>query len=307
MMGLTDFITEANWKDIFTIWFVLIDDAYQALERQHGGWRRRGPKPAFSDSEVVTVALVIDTFFHGHEALGLAFLRQYHLDMFPKLLPNGAFNERRRALRLIIEQIRQDITRTWGLIDKDDSLRLMDSAPIPLCTYMRASRNQTLTGAEYCSVMQSKRAKLFGLRLYVTTTDSQVVDQWMLAPAAPRDSKVMTALLEDTSNLHVFADGAYQDPTEMAYLQRRRNVHIWALPRKDAREPWPEAFRRWVKRLRLRVETVFSSLVTVFDIERPGSRSLSGLIARTATRLLAYNLCFITTFLLKQMSSITPN
>jgi len=66
MMGLTNFITEANWKDVFTIWFVLVDDACQALERQFG--------------------------------------------------------------------------------------------------------SQTLSGAEYFGVMQSKRAKLFGLRLYVTTT-----------------------------------------------------------------------------------------------------------------------------------------
>jgi hypothetical protein len=172
---------------------------------------------------------------------------------------------------------------------------------------MRASRNWTLAGSEYFSVMQSRRAKLFGLRLYLTTTGAQVVDQWMLAPAAPRDSKVMAALLEETSDLHVFADGAYHDPTERAYLQQRRNIHVWAVPRRDAREPWPKAFRRWVKRLRLRIETVISVLVTVFDVERPGSRSLSGLITRTATRLLAYNLCFTTTFLLNQMGPETPN
>lgn len=107
MTGMIGFITDANWEDIFTIWFVLIDDAYQVLESHFGRWRRRGPKPTFSDSEVITVALIIDTFFHGHEALGLAFLRRYHADLFPNLLPNGAFNERRRALRLIMEQIRQ--------------------------------------------------------------------------------------------------------------------------------------------------------------------------------------------------------
>ena len=61
MTGRTDFITEAKWEDILTIWPVRVDDAYQALEARYGPWRRRGPQPAFSDSEVITVSLMIDT------------------------------------------------------------------------------------------------------------------------------------------------------------------------------------------------------------------------------------------------------
>lgn len=49
----------------------------------------------FSDSEVITVALIIDTYFHGNEELGLSFLRQYHSELFPQLPSNGHFNERR--------------------------------------------------------------------------------------------------------------------------------------------------------------------------------------------------------------------
>ena len=76
MAGRTDFITNARWEDVWTIWFVLIDDAYQSLESHFGAWRRRGPSPCFHDSEVITVSLIIDTWFHGDEELGLAFLRQ---------------------------------------------------------------------------------------------------------------------------------------------------------------------------------------------------------------------------------------
>ena len=294
MTGLTDFITEALWEDILLVWFVLVDDAYQVLETHHGRWRRRGPQPTFGDSEVITVSLAIDTFFHGHEDLGLAFLRQYHLDMFPNLLPPGQFNQRRRQLRLIMEQIRRYINAAWGLVDPQEPFRLMDSAPIPACTYARASRNQTIAGPEYFIVMKSRGAKLFGWRLYLTTTCDQVVDEWMLAPAAPRDSKVMHGLFDHVRDQIVFGDGAFHDPVEMNYLRKTRNIHVWATPRKDSRTPWPAEFRRLATRLRLRVETALSVLVTVFNIERPGSRSLSGCIARVATRMLAYSLAFIT-------------
>lgn len=45
--------------------------------------------------------------------------------------------------------------------------------------------------------MVSRRAKLFGFRLHLTTTTQQIVDQWMLAPAAHHDGTLTPALLED--------------------------------------------------------------------------------------------------------------
>ena len=93
MTGLTDFITEARWEDILLHWLVLIDDAYLALEQHFGRWRRRGPAPRFHDSEVITVGLLIDTYFGGDEAKGPAFVRQYHAAAFPHLPANSQFNQ----------------------------------------------------------------------------------------------------------------------------------------------------------------------------------------------------------------------
>lgn len=304
MTGLTDFITEANWADILTVWYALVDDAYQALQAQFGPIRRRGPQPAFSDSEVITVGLLIDTFFHGHEALGLSFVRQYHPDLFPALLPEGQFNSRRRELRMVTEQIRQHITGTRGLIDAEDNCRIIDSAPIPLCTYARACDCRSASGPQYFSVMKSRGAKLFGMRLYLSVTNAQVVDQWMLAPAGPHDGKVMTGFLEDTHDMVVFGDGAFHDPAEINHLRYSHNIQVFAPLRKDARHnPWPHKFRRWANRLRRKIETALSVLVTAFNVEQPGSRSFYGLVTRVASRLLAYNLCFITGPLLAQLEA----
>lgn len=294
MTGMTDFITERRWLDTFIFWFVLIDDVYSTLEREFGRWRKRGPQPTFSDSEVITVALIIDTWFGGDEAKGLSFLRQYHRDLFPALPSNGRFNERRRALRLIMEQIRRQLLRTFALLDDDDPYRFVDSAPVPVCSYGRAARNETVAGPQYVGYLASSKAKFFGFRLQASVTVEQVVDHWMLAPAGRKDGKMLSALLADAHDLVVFGDNAYHDPGEHDLLRRSRRVLVWAVPRRDSRDPWPSAFKRLVKRLRLRVETAFSVLTTVFNIEQPGSRSLSGLVARTATRLLAYTLCFIT-------------
>lgn len=87
MNGFTQYITERPWEDTVTRWFVLVDDAIQRILAKHGRpFRTSGPAPVFSDSEVITVALIIETFFQGNEELGYAFVWQYMSDMFPKLI-----------------------------------------------------------------------------------------------------------------------------------------------------------------------------------------------------------------------------
>jgi hypothetical protein len=309
MAGTTDCITDARWVDVFTLWFVLVDDAYQALEQHHGSWRRGGPAPVFHDSEVITVALIADTWFHGHEALALSFLGQYHPDVFPHLPAPGHFNARRTLLGPLIDQIRRVITHYWGLIDPSESARLLDSAPIPLATYKRASQTETVAGPEYFSVMVTRQAKLFGLRLHVTVTPQGVLDEWLLAPAAVHDSQVMPALFDQASDRIGIADGAFHNPTQAPVLAER-NVVVYAPPRRDSKQrpPWPQHVRRQFSTLRQPIETVFSVLSTVFDIQRPRARSLKGVVCRISTRLLAYTLCFLTDPLLVQFStSLTPN
>ena len=303
MTGMTDFITTATWQDIFTIWFVLVDDAYLTLEARLGRWRRRGPAPQFADSEVITLALIIETFFHGNEELGLSFVRQYHRPLFPHLLPNGQFNTRRRLLWRITELIRQYLITQWDLISDTDRLRLLDSAPVPLTTYTRGKQCATVCEQEYFGVCPSKGAKYFGVKLFLTATTGQVVDRWLLAPASYHDSDVMGAVLEDEYNLTVLADGAFHKPV-LADVLARRALVLGVPPRRDSRDRWWSAdLRALVGRLRRQVETTLSVLQTVFHIEQPGSHSQDGLFARTATKLLAYTLCFITQPLLDALAA----
>ncbi len=139
MKGLTDYITQQPWEDTITAWYVRVDDAYQRLIAKRGQpLRRHGPEPTFSDSEVITVSLVIETFFQGHEEVGYAFVSQYLRDMFPQLIDLDRFNARRRELIAVIEAIRRDLRDQK--LDRRDPVRLVDSAPLALMTYTRGAR-----------------------------------------------------------------------------------------------------------------------------------------------------------------------
>lgn len=292
MKGLTNYITESSWEDIILTWFVHLDDCYQAIVAQPGGrLRQRGPDPKMADSEVITVSLIIETFFGGHEEVGYAFVRQYLRHLFPQLLDLDRFNERRRQLISVIETIRRRFRQT--LIDPQENVRLVDSAPVTLMTYTRGSRCESVYGSEYFGVVTSKKGKVFGLRLHLTTTPEMLIDEWLLAPASVPDGKAVAALLENCTDLAVIGDKAYNDEELEAHLWHKRRIQLLPLRRRNQKKQWPEDVRRAMGRVRHRVETVFSVLTTVFNVQRPRGRSLAGHVVRITTCILAHTLSFV--------------
>jgi hypothetical protein len=291
MNGLTDYITQRPWTDTVTAWYVLVDDAYHRLIAKRGApLRSSGPEPAFSDSEVITVSLVIETFFQGHEEIGYAFVSQYWRDLFPRLLDLDRFNARRRELIAVIEAIRKDLRDQK--IDSADPVRLVDSAPITLMTYTRGARCKSVMGSEYFGVVTSKKGKLFGLRLHTTVTVDQLVDEWCLAPASYLDPKVLDAMLQDRRDLVLIGDKLFNDAELEGRLWRKRRIQLLPLRKDNQKKQWPEEVRRAMGRVRHRVETVFSTLTTAFNIQRPRGRSLAGHVVRIATCILAHTLSF---------------
>lgn len=291
MNGLTNYITEQTWTDTITIWYVLVDDAYQRmLERRGHRLRTRGPAPEMSDSEIITIALIIETFFQGHEEVGYAFVGQYLSDMFPRLLNLDRFNVRRRDLIGVIEVIRRDLRDQK--LTADDPVRLVDSAPVILMTYTRGKRSRSVVGSDYFGMVTSQTTRFFGLRLHLTTTADQMIDEWLLAPAAVHDVKVLNALVPDSHDLVLVGDKAYNDAELQARLWRKRQIQLLPLRRSNQKQQWPDATRRALRYIRHRVETVLSVLTTTFNINRPRGRGLTGHVVRIATCILAHTLSF---------------
>jgi hypothetical protein len=291
MNGLTDYITQRPWEETITTWYVLVDDAYQRLIAKRGRpLRVRGPEPSFSDSEVITVSLILETFFQGHEEVGYAFVCQYLGHLFPHLIDLDRFNVRRRDLIAVIEAIRRDVRDQQ--LDRADPVRLVDSAPVTLMTYTRGARCKSFVGSQFFGVVTSKKGKFFGLRLHVTTTVDQLIDEWVLAPASIPDPQVLDELVLDCRDLTLVGDKIYNDAELEERLWRKRRITLMPLRKDNQKKQWSEDVRRILGRIRHRVETVFSTLTTAFNIQRPRGRSVAGHVVRIATCILAHTLSF---------------
>lgn len=291
MRDLTDYITTESWDNIALIIYVCVDDAYQALITRFGPLRHRGPAPAVSDSEVITCTLLCELFFEGDEHRFCHFLSQYMRHLFPRQLERSQFNRRRRALTAMIELIR----RLWRdkLLAISEDIRLIDSAPVPVCTYARSNRCRTVQGAEYCGRIAAKQAKFFGFRLHATTTPDQLIDEWCLAPASVHDIKVAAELLADEAQLTVIGDAAYTGAEFEADLWQDAMVLLLPLRRSNQRRQWKPQVRRLLIRARMRVETAFSQLTVAFGFGLTGGRSLIGIVNRVASKILAHTFSFL--------------
>ncbi|MEM7537629.1 MAG: IS982 family transposase [Chloroflexota bacterium] len=302
MLKLTNYITERLWEDILTAIFLLIDDECLKIGNKYFPNRKFAPKQGkfFHDSEVITIVLFGEMIFDGDEDKTLHFIRQYHPDMFPYLLDNGRFNRRRRALSEQMEDIRCRLRDTWyalnPLDDEEESLRLVDSAPIPICTYTRGARCQSIPLDQrdaWFGVCTSKKSKFFGPRCHVTVTLDQMIDTWLLAPGSFDDRVPLPALLEDRQGIRIIGDKGYILADLEEQLWDTGEHLLLALKKKNQKVQWPDGIQKILGRLRHGVETVFSVLTTVFSFESPGSRSYSGMISRVTSKVLAYTVSFL--------------
>lgn len=97
----------------------------------------------------------------------------------------------------------------------------------------------------------------------------------------------------DCRDLSLIGDKAYNEAELEERLWRKRRIHLLPLRKTNQHAQWTDDIRRILGRVRHRVETVFSTLTTVFNVQRPRGRSLAGHVTRIATSVPAHTLSFL--------------
>ena len=129
--------------------------------------------------------------------------------------------------------------------------------------------------------------------MHVTTTVNQLIDDWVLAPGSEPDPDVLDELVLHRRNLTLIGDKIYNDMELEERLWRKRGITLLPLRKKNQKKQWPEGIQRILGKIRHQVETVFSTITTVYNIQRPRGRSLAGHVVRIATCILAHTLSFM--------------
>lgn len=256
--------------------YVFVDD-YLMSHRAIANWRKSpNCHPAFSDSEVLTIALMQGVF--GCQTLKQAYLlvASSFRDAFPKLCGYKEWMRRLHELTAIVGRLIQAANRPDGR-----DLFLVDGKPIPMCKPIRHGRVRLLheEGAHFG---KSTIGWFFGFKLHALVHISGQIVCAILTPANWSERDVMLALAEAMDGGVLLGDRGYRSKDFEMQLYNDNGI-LLVTPQSD-----PSKYAL-VSSVRERVETVFSKLWDRF-VDRVFSRSWNGLWNTIKLKMLHYNL-----------------
>ena len=272
----------------FCLWvFVIVDDIWKEIAPL---FKRPGPPPRCSDSELITMAIVGECRGWDKETEMLSHWQEYR-DLFPHIPSQSRFNRRRRNLMQAFNVIRQVILSYLDLAQ--DRQCVVDSLPVPVVQFYlvpTSTGDWKAHGATFGKV-PSKKQTIFGYKLHLLITLGGVILDFALAPANASDLNVGFELLSDHSDLTVLGDKGYISAEKAAELWRSNRIRLLTLPRRNQKRKVPRAIRRLFNATRQIIETVNSQLSEQFHIEINHAHTFRGLCTRLYTKLAAHTIC----------------
>lgn len=267
---------------LLTALYVRIEDrVFPAL-----GWsrdHRRGRKPQLSDGELICLAVAQQLLGVASERRWIRFARSRLVGLFPYLPGQSGYGKRLRAmgglLSAVITELARD-TPSWH-----DSLRLLDSTPLPCAASRETVKRSDLAGHAGYGYCASHSRFFWGFRLYLITTAEGMPIIWGLANPKIGEREVTRALLAHDHHLIasgqvIVADKGFAGRDFDAFITDL-DAHLIRPDRKDE----PTRLGK-LARVRQWIEAIIDTLKGQLALEDHGARTLTGIYARAA-RLLA--------------------
>lgn len=133
-----------DFESLIITVFVLVDDWYQ-IEGKALKTLSPGAKAEMSDSEIMTLALVMDYLPFPGETQFIGFVRANYGQWFPNLLSQSQFNPLLRRLGQMLETLRRNWVQQLGGESADSFV--IDTKPIPVMGYRRSKRHSDFYGS----------------------------------------------------------------------------------------------------------------------------------------------------------------
>jgi hypothetical protein len=266
----------------------LLTALYVTIDDWLGRPPRCGRPPKLSDAELLTLAVAQALLGIRSEARWLRFLPRHLPGAFPYLPGQSGYNKRlRAAVPLLKRAIRALATDTdlWA-----DTCWIVDSTPVECARSRPTVKRSELAGWASYGYCASHSRFFWGLRLHLVCTPAGLPITWALTNPKIDERQVLMAVLDhdphllaDRPGLVIIADKGYLSKELDTYLTQRGTQ----LLRPSYRNHTPRPGQRLLKPIRQLIESVNDTLKGQLDLELHGGRSIHGVTARIAQRLLA--------------------
>ena len=259
-----------DFDDFCTWMYMIVDDIWQQIEPL---FKRPGPKPVCSDSELITMAIVGECRGWDVETEMLNYWHN-HRDLFPIIPSQSRFNRRRRNLMMAFNLVRRTLLQMLDLAQ--DKHCVIDSFPVPALQFYlvpSSTGDWKAYQAAYGKV-PSKKETIFGYKLHLLITLNGVILDFELAPANATDLEIGFEILTEHTDLAVLGDKAYISADKAAQLWQQNRIRLKTIPRRIQKQQLPASVKKMYNAIRQIIETVNGQLSEQFNIQKNHAHTL---------------------------------
>ena len=280
---------DADLDTLATALYVKTDDLLKAYPERVPARPKIGIVPKISDAELITLAVMQALLGHTSERRWLRYVRKHLTGMFPDLPGQSGYNKRLRKLSdtmsWLITMLGADTTVAG------DDVWVVDSTPVECARSRETVKRSDLAGwAEYGYCASHSRF-FWGLRLHLVCTLHGLPIGWALTGAKADERAVLEDILARSPAITAPPGGRQILIGDKNYFgkdfeQGLTDSGIELLrPARKGEKPRPGT--RFFKPLRQVIESINWTFKGQLDLERHGGRTIGGVCARVAQRVLA--------------------
>lgn len=251
---------------------------------EKGNYLRRGTVPKFSDISIISLSLTAESLGIDSENYLFSKLRTEYGNEFANLISRRQYNDRRKMLFEKTERVRKLLSER---LNKQADVFAIDSMPIEICKISREQRNkmgkenaQHSPDKGYCA---SQKKYFYGYKLHSVCSAAGVIESLDLTKASVHDIHYLKDVKELFSNCIITGDKGYISKQQQINLFETAGIQLEVPLRNNQKEQKPVI--RNLKKIRKRIETVFSQLCDQFMIQRNYAKSFVGLKSRILAKI----------------------
>lgn len=278
-----------NIKTNFDKILELLKDIIGDEISEKGNYLRRGSKPKFSDIEVIALSLTAECLSIDSENHLFSKLNKEYLPEFKNMISRRQYNDRRKLLFDKTEQVRKLMTVR---LNKQADVFAIDSMPLEICKLSREKRNKMGKESEhhcpdkgYCA---SQKKYFYGYKLHSVCSAAGVIESLDLTKASVHDVHYLKDVKELFSNCIITGDKGYIGRQHQINLFETAAIRLEVPLRNNQKEQKPVI--RILKKVRKRIETVFSQLCDQFMMQRNYAKSFTGFKSRILAKVTGFTI-----------------
>ena len=282
---------DVDLDTLATALYVKTDDLLKAHPERLPMRPKVGIAPQISDAELVTLAVMQSLLGYTSERRWLRYARKHLIGMFPDLPGQSGYNKRLRKLADTMSWL-ISVLGTDTAVAGDD-VWVVDSTPVECARSLETVKRSDLAGwAEYGYCASHSRF-FWGLRLHLVCTLHGLPVGWALTGAKADERVVLEDILARTPTLRTHVSGRGRqvligDKNYFGHAFETRlddaGIDLLRPARKGEK---PRAGTRFFKPLRQIIESINDTFKGQLDLEQHSGRTIGGVCARVAQRVLA--------------------